>query len=120
MMDEKLEEISRALVPGVIALFVLLFLTGPEYFFTWVIDKITFYLILFFFFKVIASVVIHGKFERKEIIPLSLGIVLLIPYSFLTKLSFMDVIIMTFEVIIIVSFFWPIFSSLKEKVSGGY
>lgn len=116
-MDERLEEISRKLLPGVIALFILLFLTGPDHFFEWVTNKIIFYLILFFFFKTIASIAMHG-FDKKEFIPLVLGIILLIPYAYFTQLSIMGIIIMSVEVITIVSFFWVIFSSLKEKVRG--
>lgn len=116
MSDERIEEI---LAPGIISLVILLFLMGPGSFYSWMIDKIILYLILFFFFKIIANAIIHRRLESSEIKPLLLGLALFIPYIFLTNLTPLEIIISLFQIIAIISFFWVIMKSLKSMISGG-
>lgn len=117
-IDESIEEISKALVPGMIALFVLLFLMGPGSFYSWMIDKIILYLILSFFFKIIANIIINRRLDGSEVRPLIFGIALFIPYVFLTSLTFLEILINLFQIIAIISFFWIIMKKLKSAIAG--
>lgn len=115
---EDMEKLASALMPGVISLFILLFLMGPGLFYIWLFDKITLYLILFFFFKIIANAFIKRRLDRSEAKPLILGLALFIPYVFLTKMSILEIFVSLFQVIAIISFFWVILRSFKDKLSG--
>ncbi len=114
-----LEKLTTALAPGVASLVVLLFLMGPGLFYSWFFDKITLYLILFFFFKIIANAFIKRRLDKSEVKPFLIGLVLFIPYVFLTRMTFYEMTISLFQVIVIVSFFWVILKSFKSKLSGG-
>ena len=117
-IDEKIEGISESLAPGMIALFVLLFLMGPSSFYSWMIDKIILYLIIFFFFKIIANIIINRSFDRNEIKPLIFGIALFIPYVLLTSLTLLEILITLFQITAIISFFWVIMKKLKSAIAN--
>lgn len=117
-INEKIEEISTVLAPGILSLFILLFLMGPDSFYSWMIDKIILYLILFFFFKIIANVIINRRLDRAEIKPLIFGIALFIPYVFITSLTFLEILINLFQITAIISFFWVIMKMLKSAIAG--
>lgn len=120
LMEEQsiLEEMLEKAIPGLAALVVLIFLLGVNPFFAWFTDRFIMYVILFFFFRPVATLLINGGADKADIIILLIGVALFIPYAILTNITVMEMITRLLEIMAIISFFFIVLDTAKQRLQS--
>jgi asparagine N-glycosylation enzyme membrane subunit Stt3 len=115
-LDEDIEELAKRMLPGAIAIALLFFLMHPSGFIDWFFNKAVLYVILFFFYKPVAKIIIERKLDPGDKKLVVIGLMLFIPYVLLMGLTLWEIGITLLQLIVILSFFWAVLGFVKEKI----
>jgi len=116
-LSEKIQKIADTLTPGIIACLILMIIMKPDAFLEWFKDKTMVYTIAMFFYVPIAKIIIYKKYSKNYTAPIFLGILFLIPYAIIMKLTPEDVIITLLQTIVAISVFSTLFHLIEEEIS---
>jgi len=117
MKEDKIQKIADTLTPGIIACLILMIIMKPDAFLEWFKDKTMVYTIAMFFYVPIAKIIIYKKYSKNYTAPIFLGILFLIPYAIIMKLTPEDVIITLLQTIVAISVFSTLFHLIEEEIS---
>lgn len=109
----------NVIVPGVVALVLMMFLLGVTGFMDWLRDKTILYVIWFFFSAPIARILIDRKVNAESLAVVGVGVAVLLPYCIFVGASLREVLQSLLEVIVILSLLFTFFTVLKKKLISG-
>jgi len=114
--DVEIEDLAKRMIPGAIAIAILFFLMHPSVFIDWFFNKAILYVILFFFYKPVAKIIIERKLNPGDKKLVVIGLILFIPYVLLMGMTIHEIGITLLQLIVILSFFWAVLGFVKEKI----
>jgi cation transport ATPase len=115
MPNNKLTAIQRML-PGVIALIILAFYWGPEYFYPWLFEILLFYAGYFFLIRILILTIINREFNKDHLKPMVLGIAAIFISIILLLQTPEEIIINFLRATAIFSVIYISFEYIREKI----
>jgi len=116
----KLSNIPNQMLPGAIALILLLiyytYNLHADIFFNWLVENAISFIIAALFIRVITNAVINRRLNPKDYKLLAIGIIIFIPYYFYTSMTLEFLILAFLEAIVFLSFYEAIISIVREAI----
>lgn len=115
-MDNGDIPISNKLLPGVIALLILLILWGPEKFLPWIYETFIIYLAWFFLLRVIVKTIINQRYDPSYTPTLIIGVLAIFLNIIILGDTLFDIVIKLLRATVIWSMIYTSFGWFKDTV----
>lgn len=116
MSDNNDIPLINKILPGLVALLILLFLWGPREFFPWLYEILIVYLAWFFLLRVIVKSIINQKYDPSYTPTLIIGVLALVASAVIFGDTPYDIMIKLLRATVIWSAIYTSFGWFKETV----